>query len=163
MGCDSFRFHPDPKTARYHVLISLMLSSQTKDEKTEAAMRELMEGPGLTVEKILKTSEETIKTCIYGVSFHNRKAQYIKKATAILKEKHHSDVPDNLTDLMALPGVGPKMAYLCMQQHGTKQLGLGLIPMSTGFPIASIGLSQQALNKQGSNWKGGCQKNIGTL
>ena len=48
------------------------------------------------------------------MGFHNTKAKNIKKATEILKEKHDGKVPNNYDDLLALPGVGPKMALLVM-------------------------------------------------
>jgi endonuclease-3 len=40
---------------------------------------------------------------------------YLKKTAQILKEKYNSDIPPTLKELMELPGVGPKMAHLCMQ------------------------------------------------
>jgi len=51
---------------------------------------------------------------ISQVGFHNKKAVYIKKATQIIHEKHGGKVPDNYDDLVALPGVGPKMAHLSL-------------------------------------------------
>lgn len=56
------------QTVRYQVLISLMLSSQTKDQVTFAAMEKL-KAYGLTIEKILKTSTSKIGELIYPVGF----------------------------------------------------------------------------------------------
>lgn len=53
---------------RYHSLISLMLSSQTKDETTHAAMQRLQKH-GLTIENVLKTDDETLGKLIIPVSF----------------------------------------------------------------------------------------------
>lgn len=53
---------------RYHSLISLMLSSQTKDETTHAAMQRLQKH-GLTVENILNTDDDTLGKLIIPVSF----------------------------------------------------------------------------------------------
>jgi len=61
-----------PKQFRYQVLISLMLSSQTKDQITAEAIRKLQK-KGLTIENILKMSEKEIDQCIEKVGFHNRK------------------------------------------------------------------------------------------
>ncbi len=61
-----------PKQYRYQVLISLMLSSQTKDQITAEAIRKLQK-KGLTIENILKMSEKEIDQCIEKVGFHNRK------------------------------------------------------------------------------------------
>ena len=53
---------------RYQVLISLMLSSQTKDMVTGGAMTNLKKH-GLTIENILKTPEEDIARMIHPVGF----------------------------------------------------------------------------------------------
>lgn len=61
-------FVPNLQTVRYQVLISLMLSSQTKDQVTFAAMEKL-KAHGLTVENILKTPTSKIGELIYPVGF----------------------------------------------------------------------------------------------
>ena len=56
------------QTVRYQVLISLMLSSQTKDQVTFAAMEKL-KAYGLTIENVLKTPASKIGELIYPVGF----------------------------------------------------------------------------------------------
>jgi len=70
----------------------------------------------LSVDTILKTPEATLNQWISKVGFHNRKAKHIKEATKILKDTHEGRVPSNYDDLIALPGVGPKMAHLVLQE-----------------------------------------------
>ena len=53
---------------RYQVLLSLLLSSQTKDQVTSAAMTNL-KAHGASVENILKTPEKKIGELIYPVGF----------------------------------------------------------------------------------------------
>lgn len=53
---------------RFQVLVSLMLSSQTKDQVTSAAMQKLR-AHGCTVETILATNDETLGQLIYPVGF----------------------------------------------------------------------------------------------
>lgn len=50
------------------MLVSLMLSSQTKDQVTHAAMMRLREH-GCNVENILSTSDEKLGELIYPVGF----------------------------------------------------------------------------------------------
>ena len=57
------------QTKRFQVLISLMLSSQTKDEVTAEAMRKLKEF-GCTAEKLAATEEAKIGELIYPASFY---------------------------------------------------------------------------------------------
>lgn len=53
---------------RFQVLVSLLLSSQTKDQVTSAAMQKLR-AHGCTVENILSTNDETLGQLIYPVGF----------------------------------------------------------------------------------------------
>jgi endonuclease-3 len=66
----------DGQVFRYHILTGLMLSSQTKDPVTAAAVANL-KCHGLTVEKIRQTPVEVIDRLICKVGFHGRKAQYV--------------------------------------------------------------------------------------
>uniref|UniRef100_A0A1B6CTS4 Endonuclease III homolog n=1 Tax=Clastoptera arizonana TaxID=38151 RepID=A0A1B6CTS4_9HEMI len=110
---------------RYQSLIALMLSSQTKDQVTHAAMNRLIEH-GLTVENILKTDDETLGKLIYPVGFWKTKVKYIKKTSLILKDKYNEDIPNNVKELCDLPGVGPKMAHLCMNVAWGIVTGIGV-------------------------------------
>ena len=42
------------------------------------------------------------------------KVQYIKRTSVILRDKYSGDIPNTVELLCELPGVGPKMAHLCM-------------------------------------------------
>ena len=75
MGCQAFGdMQQDPKMARFHVLISLMLSAQTKDTITAIAMKRLKDY-GLTVPSMMTISEPQLDELIRMVGFHNRKAK----------------------------------------------------------------------------------------
>ncbi len=65
------------ETYKFQTLVSLILSSQTKDPTTFAAMTKLIKH-GLTIDKILVTEDDKIKELIHGVNFHNNKTKYIK-------------------------------------------------------------------------------------
>ncbi|XP_043482093.1 endonuclease III-like protein 1 [Leptopilina heterotoma] len=110
---------------RYQSLLALMLSSQTKDQVTHAAMQRLKEF-GCTPDSIIAASDEELGKLIYPVSFWKRKVEYLKKTSAILKEKYNNDIPDSAEKLCELPGVGPKMAHICMQVAWDKISGIGV-------------------------------------
>jgi len=57
-----------PQVRRFQVLISLMLSSQTKDQVTAAAMQKLR-AHGCTVDNIIATDDEALGRLIYPVGF----------------------------------------------------------------------------------------------
>nr|XP_006129338.1 endonuclease III-like protein 1 isoform X1 [Pelodiscus sinensis] len=114
-----------PEVMRYQVLLSLMLSSQTKDQVTSAAMLRLREH-GLTVDNVLQTDDGTLGQLIYPVGFWKNKVKYIKQTTAILKQQYGSDIPGTVEELMKLPGIGPKMAHLVMAIAWNNVTGIGV-------------------------------------
>ncbi|KAL8762469.1 MAG: hypothetical protein Q9184_001552 [Pyrenodesmia sp. 2 TL-2023] len=130
MGCETLAEETrTPRDQRFQTLIALMLSSQTKDTTTALAMRRLqteLPPPGLTLENILSVPPETLNALIYAVGFHNNKTKYIKATALILREKFNSDIPDTIEGLISLPGVGPKMAYLCSSAAWGKTEGIGV-------------------------------------
>ncbi|PGH27605.1 hypothetical protein AJ80_00618 [Polytolypa hystricis UAMH7299] len=170
MGCSQLYWRSSsPRDRRFHILIALMLSSQTKDTVTALAMQRLHTqlGPDtagdtsntgikkeegedddqkvklpdaikwdhtqhssapstLTVENILAVSPPRLNALIRTVGFHNNKTKYIKAAAEILRDEYASDIPSTPEGLMRLPGVGPKMAYLCMSSAWGQDEGIGV-------------------------------------
>uniref|UniRef100_A0A7S1KQT6 Endonuclease III homolog n=1 Tax=Percolomonas cosmopolitus TaxID=63605 RepID=A0A7S1KQT6_9EUKA len=136
-----------PKTQRFHTLVSLLLSAQTKDAITAKAMHNLKK-EGLTVDNVLsgndalddenaqdikegtcqyeKWSMPHIEQMIYPVSFFKRKARYMKKIARILRDDYDGDIPRQLSGLLKLPGIGPKMGHLIMTHawHDTQGIGV---------------------------------------
>lgn len=43
------------------------------------------------------------------------RCRYIKQTAVRLRDEFDSDVPKTVDELCSLPGVGPKMAFLCLQ------------------------------------------------
>ncbi|XP_042471373.1 endonuclease III homolog 1, chloroplastic-like isoform X1 [Zingiber officinale] len=114
MGCEKAGILLPPKERRFAVLVSSLLSSQTKDAVTNGAIKRLSDNGLLNPGALVKTDEATISSLIYPVGFYSRKAHYLKKVSEICLEKHEGDIPCSLNELLALPGIGPKMAHLIM-------------------------------------------------
>lgn len=127
MGCDKCHDKADKDiNQRFQVLVSLMLSSQTKDPITWGAVKKLKEKGICTIDGILDSSEKDIEDLIHPVGFYRRKAVYLKKVAKILKEEYDGDIPDSINGLCDLPGVGPKMAHLCMMEAWNIVTGIGV-------------------------------------
>ena len=130
MGCETLaEEHVTPRDKRFQTLIALMLSSQTKDTTNAIAMRRLqteLPAPGLTLENILEVDPVKLNELIYVVGFHNNKTRYIKATALILRDQYAGDIPDSIDGLMSLPGVGPKMAYLCLSAAWGRTEGIGV-------------------------------------
>ncbi|KAK5578069.1 hypothetical protein RB653_003021 [Dictyostelium firmibasis] len=115
LGAESFnQSHIDPIEKRFHILVGCLLSSQTKDAITHAAVTRLKEY-GLTVDSILKIDTNKLETLLYPVGFYKRKAIYLKKIAEILKTKYNGDIPPTFKEIEQLPGIGPKMTNLIVQ------------------------------------------------
>lgn len=126
MGCDECPDkNADEPTIRFQVLVSLMLSSQTKDQVTHMAVQRLKVA-GCTPENIIAIPDAELEKLIYPVGFYKRKVQYLKKVSNILIEKYSGDIPNNIKELCDLPGVGPKMAHLAMQVAWNEVTGIGV-------------------------------------
>ena len=89
-------------------------------------MQTELPSPGLTLENILAVDPVQLNEMIYVVGFHNNKTKYIKAAALILRDRFNGDIPDTVEGLMSLPGVGPKMAYLCMSAAWGRHEGIGV-------------------------------------
>ncbi|KAG9447073.1 hypothetical protein H6P81_013201 [Aristolochia fimbriata] len=114
MGCEKAGSFLPAKERRFAVLVSSLLSSQTKDNVTHEAIQRLHQNGLLAADAIVKASEATIKSLIYPVGFYSRKATYMKKVAEICLTKFGGDIPSSLEELLSLPGIGPKMAHLVM-------------------------------------------------
>lgn len=87
MGCERLADrNASPKDQRFHTLIALMLSSQTKDTTNAGAMARLRnELPphaagapgGLNLDNILAVDPKLLNELIWAVGFHNNKTKYV--------------------------------------------------------------------------------------
>ncbi|XP_043641860.1 endonuclease III-like protein 1 [Drosophila teissieri] len=126
MGCHRCAdLKADSKTQRFQNLVALMLSSQTKDQTTYEAMNRLKDR-SLTPLKVKEIPVTELENLLHPVSFYKNKAKYLKQTVEILIDKYDSDIPNNVKELVALPGVGPKMAHICMAVAWNKITGIGV-------------------------------------
>ncbi|OJD34220.1 endonuclease iii [Diplodia corticola] len=129
MGCESLADRKDsPLDQRLQTLVALMLSSQTKDTVTSVAMKNLQDNlpGGFNLRALLEVEPARLNSLIEKVGFHNNKTKYIKQTAEILRDKFDGDIPDTIEGLVSLPGVGPKMAYLCMSAAWGRDEGIGV-------------------------------------
>ncbi|KAK8835979.1 alpha,alpha-trehalase nth1 [Tritrichomonas musculus] len=118
----------DDRIYRFQTLIGLMLSSQTKDEITLQAIKNLQNGieGGLTPSTLSNSNVDTIEQLIKKVGFHKDKAERIIEAAKICHRDYDDDIPHTMKELTALKGVGIKMATLCMADAWHEQVGIGV-------------------------------------
>ena len=103
----------------FRILISTVLSLRTKDAVTAKASKTLF-NIAKTPEEILKLNQKEIEELIYPVGFYKTKAKNIKKIAKIILDDHNGKVPDDLDELLTLPGVGRKTANLVITEAYNK-------------------------------------------
>lgn len=127
MGSEAIAEEARPEDRAYQTLISLMLSSQTKDTINMATMKKLRAHPdGLSVQSVMAMPDETLHEYIRQVGFHNNKVRFIKESTKLLVEKHDGKVPQTMDELLELPGVGPKMAIILLRVAFDQCVGISV-------------------------------------
>ncbi|MDQ8934627.1 endonuclease III [Acinetobacter rudis] len=109
---------PNPQTelnysSPFELLIAVMLSAQATDVSVNKATDRLFPIAN-TPESIYALGVENLKYYIKTIGLYNSKAENVIKTCQILISKHQSKVPDNRTDLEALPGVGRKTANVIL-------------------------------------------------
>jgi endonuclease III len=97
----------------FEVLISTMLSAQTRDPVTAAASARLFR-VARTPRTMAKLTTMRIERLIYPVSFYRHKAKHIKETCRILVGRYRGRVPGTMEELLTLPGVGRKTANLVL-------------------------------------------------
>jgi endonuclease-3 len=97
----------------FEVLISTMLSAQTRDPVTAAASARLFRVARTPV-TMARLTTKRIEKLIYPVSFYRHKAKHVRETCRILVERYSGRVPGTMEELLTLPGVGRKTANLVL-------------------------------------------------
>lgn len=110
--------HPDAKldldfTNPLELLIALILAAQARDDLVNAITAELFKKYP-TAQDWADEKEENLHTQLRRINFYRNKTRSIQNACRKLVEEFGGTVPDNLEDLLALPGVGRKTANVLL-------------------------------------------------
>ena len=97
----------------FQLLVATILSAQCTDERVNKVTQGLFTKYPLAV-NISKLPLERIKKEIYSTGFYNNKANSIKKMSKVIVGKYGGDLPENLEEMVKLPGVGRKTANVVL-------------------------------------------------
>ena len=101
---------------RLELLVAVVLSAQCTDERVNTVTEDLFE-KYRTAADYASADEAELAEDIYGITFHNNKAGYLKSMGETLVTEHDGEVPDTMSELTDLSGVGRKTANVVLQ-HG---------------------------------------------
>ena len=95
----------------FRVLISCILSLRTQDATTAKASHRLF-AVADSPQAMVKLTAKKIEKLIYPVGFYKTKAKNILQICPTLIDQYGDKVPDEIDELLKLPGVGRKTANL---------------------------------------------------
>ncbi len=101
---------------RFELLVAVILSAQCTDERVNAVTEDLFETYA-TVADFAAADKDQLASALYSITYHNQKAGYLIDAATHLLDEHDGEVPDTMSELTEVPGVGRKTANVVLQ-HG---------------------------------------------
>lgn len=93
----------------FQLLVAVILSAQCTDKRVNTVTPPLFHDYP-TPETLAASTPEVIFSYIRSVSYPNNKAKHLVGMAQMLMKDFNGEVPDNLNDLIKLPGVGRKTA-----------------------------------------------------
>ncbi|KZX16537.1 endonuclease III [Methanobrevibacter cuticularis] len=93
----------------YRVLIRTILSQRTRDENTDQASANLF-AKYKNIEEVANAPIEDLEVLVRVAGFYRVKARRIKEVSNLILDQYGGVVPDNMKELLELPGVGRKTA-----------------------------------------------------
>ena len=109
----------------FELLVAVVLSAQCTDDRVNKITPTLFKrfpGPKEMAEAGLEEVEELVRSC----SFYRNKAKNIHAAARLIVEKFGGQVPDNMEDLIKLPGVARKTANVVLYNAFGKNEGIAV-------------------------------------
>jgi len=95
----------------FFVLIATILSARTLDKTTAVVCKRLFVKVK-NFSDLEKISQKELEKLLYPVGFYKTKAKHLKELPSVIKEKFNGKVPEEIEQLLELPGVGRKTANL---------------------------------------------------
>lgn len=120
--------YPNVKCALIHknawqLLVATILSAQCTDVRVNKVTKELF-AKYPKVEDFSSLPLEKLKKYIYSTGFYNNKAKNIKTAAEKIIKEFQGKVPDNMQDLLTIPGVARKTANVILSVWFRKNEGI---------------------------------------
>lgn len=131
----------------FQLLVAVILSAQCTDKRINQVTPRLFEDYP-NAEAMALATPEVIYSYISSVSYPNNKAKHLVQMAQQLWEKHHGEVPQDMKQLTALPGVGRKTANVVLSVvWGEARMAvdthvfrvshrLGLVPATCKTPLS---------------------------
>jgi len=109
----------------FQMVVAVMLSAQCTDERVNKTTPGLFKKYG-TPEAIAKMRLSELEKIIHPCGFYKNKAKNVKATAEMILNDFNGEVPENMDDLMKLPGVGRKSANVVMLEAFNNPQGIAV-------------------------------------
>ncbi len=110
-------------TQPHEMAIAVILSAQCTDERVNEVTPALF-ATFPTPKDYYSAPIEQIEELIYSTGFYKNKAKSIREFCRLLDERHGGTIPDNIPELIKLPGIGRKTANVVLNHLYDKATGI---------------------------------------
>ena len=122
--------YPDAKcsldfTTPFEMLVAVVLSAQCTDNRVNLTTPHIF-AKYSTPQDFANADIKVIEELFHPCGFYKTKAKNIKATAQLLVDKFNGIVPNNMQDLMSLPGVGRKSANVIMLEAFNMPQGIAV-------------------------------------
>ena len=123
-------FYPDATcsldfSTPFQMLVAVVLSAQCTDERVNKTTPELF-AKYPTVYDFDEIDLHTLEEIIHPCGFYKNKSKNLKAAARYIIENYNGEVPQNMEDLIKIPGVGRKSANVIMLEAFNNPQGIAV-------------------------------------
>ncbi len=104
----------------FQLLVAVMLSAQSTDKQVNKVTETLFK-KYRNPEDFAALTPAILAEAIKGCGLYRTKSKHIIETSKLIVAKHNGKVPDNMTELLRLPGVGRKTANVILSTAFGKQ------------------------------------------
>ncbi len=98
----------------WELLVAVMLSAQTTDDNVNRVTPALFKAYP-TPKAVAGAPREAIERLVYSTGYYKSKAKNLQACAKAVVDEHDGRVPETMSELVALPGVGRKTANVVLQ------------------------------------------------
>ncbi len=107
----------------WQILIAIILSARTRDEKTIQIAKRLFEKYP-TAKDLAYANIDEVKKIIKPINYYNNKSKHIISCSRKIVEEYHGEVPHDENELLKLAGVGRKTTNVFLSEMGHDAIGV---------------------------------------
>jgi len=107
----------------WELLVSVVLSAQCTDERVNIVTKKLFK-KYKKLDDYVNVKKNKFENDIKSTGYYKNKTKNIISAAKMVKEEFNGNVPDNMNDLLKIPGVGRKTANVILNNVFDKVEGI---------------------------------------